>query len=245
MTKRLFALLLALAPGLSLAAGEVHLESSGVNIQDEASLQRGAALYANYCSGCHSLAMSRYSRVAADLNLTEEQVQANLNFAGTPFGGLMTIAMPRGDAQAWFGKTPPDLSLAARRLHGGPDYIYSFLKGYYVDETRPTGWNNTVMVGTSMPHVLWDLQGVQAAVFGASPGPGQPAPVERLEPKAEGRLSPEQYDRVARDISAYLTYVAEPAGLDRERYGLWVVLFLAGFTFLAWLLKTEYWNDVH
>lgn len=243
MTKRLIALLFALVPAIALAAGDTKLESSQVNLGDRASLQRGAALYMNYCAGCHALGFQRYSRMAEDLGLSEEQVMANLNFTERKFGETMTIAMDKGDAEAWFGKTPPDLSLVARAKLGGPDWAYTFLKSFYVDESRPSGWNNTVLPNASMPHVLWEMQGIQRAVYGESESGD--AHIERLELAKTGGMTPEAYDQVARDISAFLAYVAEPAALKRHSMGVWVLLFLAGFTFLTWLLKAEYWRDVH
>src|SRR5690606_34622267 len=136
------------------------------------------------------------------------------------------------------------LSLVARSKLGGPDWTYNFLKSFYVDETRPTGWNNTILPNASMPNVLWEMQGVQEAVM--TPGANGTAPVvERFEVTTPGRMTAEQFDRAIRDITAFLHYVGEPAALKRETYGLWVILFLAAFTFLAWLLKTEYWRDVH
>lgn len=243
MTKRLIALLFALLPVAAFAAGDVKLEASNVNIGDRASMQRGAALYMNYCAGCHALELQRYSRMAEDLGLTEEQVMTFLNFTDRKFGETMTIAMDKGDAEAWFGKTPPDLSLVARAKLGGPDWVYTFLKSFYADESRPAGWNNTILPNASMPNVLWELQGVQRAVYGHDAD--GTAHVERFELAQTGRMSPQEFDQAARDISAFLAYVAEPAALKRQSMGVWVLLFLSLFTFIAWLLKSEYWRDVH
>lgn len=246
MTKfsRTAALLLGLAPTLALASSEGALPSAQVNIGDQAALQRGATLFMNYCSGCHSLSLQRYSRLAEDIGLSEEQVMQNLNFSGAKFGEPIKAAMDPADAAAWFGKAPPDLSLVARAKPGGPDWTYNFLKSFYVDEARPSGWNNTVLPGASMPNVLWQLQGAQRAVMGEG-HEGAPAHVEKLELAAPGQLTEEQFDRAARDIATFLAYVGEPAAIKREAVGLWVILFLAGFTFLAWMLKKEYWQDVH
>ena len=246
MTKRfttsLLALVLAAVPGLAAAAGGANLEHAQVNIGDTASLQRGAALFVNYCMGCHGLQYQRYSRLAEDLDLSEDQVMQNLVFGDAKFGETMDTAMLPADGEAWFGKAPPDLSLVARVR--GADWIYSYLKGFYLDESRPLGWNNTVFPDVSMPHVLWQLQGVQHPVH-AQPEGGALPHVERLELAQAGSLTPAQYDRVARDITNFLQYVGEPAALQREAYGLWVILFLAFLTFLTWLLKKEYWRDVH
>lgn len=245
MIKRLSFLLLALAPALATASsGGPGLQSSHANIGDRASLQRGAALFMNYCSGCHSLSMQRYSRTAEDLGLTEAQVMANLNFGDAKFGEQITASMDPADGEAWLGKAPPDLSLVARSKLGGADWTYTFLKSFYVDETRPSGWNNTLLPGSSMPNVLWELQGSQRAVQGEHAAGGV-AHIERLELAAPGRQTPEQFDQTVRDITAFLQYVGEPSAMKREATGLWVILFLAAFTLLAWLLKKEYWRDVH
>ena len=145
--------------------------------------------------------------------------------------------------QAWFGKAPPDLSLAARARASGPDWVYTYLKSFYVDETRPIGWNNTLFPGVSMPNALWELQGIQRPVYGE--GHGADAHVEKLELATPGRMDAREFDQAARDIAAFLQYVAEPAAMKREAVGVWVVLFLAFFTFIAYLLKLEYWRDVH
>jgi ubiquinol-cytochrome c reductase cytochrome c1 subunit len=251
MTKRLFTLLLALAPGVALAAGGSSLLNSQTNLGDQASLQRGAALFMNYCSGCHSLGFQRFSRTAEDIGLSEEQVMANLNFGDAKFGEQMVTSMDPADGTAWFGKAPPDLSLIARAKPGGPDWTYTFLKSFYVDESRPSGWNNTLLPGASMPNVLWELQGLQRPVYGEH-AEGAVAHVDRLEVTAAAGSTPEQlaaraesFDRAVRDITTFLHYVGEPSALKREAIGLWVILFLAAFTLLAWALKKEYWSDVH
>lgn len=244
MTKRIFGLLLALAPALALGASGVHLEESNASVNNQASLQRGATLYMNYCSGCHSLGFQRYSRMAKDLGLSEELVMQNLNFTGEKFGGHMVSSMSAEQGEAWFGKAPPDLSLVARAKPGGPDWVYTFLKSFYVDESRPAGWNNVVLPNASMPNVLWELQGLQRPVYAEGEHAGA-APVERLELASPGRLSPEEYTAAVRDLTNFLTYVGEPAAIQRTSMGVWVILFLAAFTFLAWLLKQEYWRDVH
>jgi ubiquinol-cytochrome c reductase cytochrome c1 subunit len=244
MTKlRFFALFLAFAPAFGQAAGGGPLEVSGTDLSDRASLQRGAGLFINYCSGCHALALHRYSRIADDLGLTREEVEAHLIQGNAKFGENIHTGINAGDGAVWFGKAPPDLSLSARSRANGPDWIYTYLQGFYVDETRPLGWNNTLFPGASMPHALWELQGIQRPVY--ETGPDGTAYVAKLELVSPGRLDAQQYDQVARDLSAFLQYVAEPAALKRESLGVWVVLFLAFFTFLAYLLKLEYWRDVH
>jgi ubiquinol-cytochrome c reductase cytochrome c1 subunit len=244
MTKLIATLLAGLLVSAPVfAAEEGNLQQSGVDLGDRASLQRGAALYMNYCSGCHSLKYMRYSRIAEDLDLSEEQVMTNLNFTGAKFGEQVQVSMPAAGAEKWFGKAPPDLSVIARVR--GSDWIYTYLKSFYLDESRPLGWNNTLFPNASMPNPLWQMQGLQRPVYGAKdPATGE-ASVERLQLATPGTQDAQAFDQTARDITTFLQYVGEPAALKRQGIGVWVVLFLAFFTFLAWLLKKEYWRDVH
>ncbi len=223
------------------AAETAQLERAGTNLRNPASLQHGAALYMNYCSGCHSLQYQRYSRMAEDLGLTEEQTQQYLNFAGARFGEVMKTGVDLARGEDWFGKAPPDLSLVARSR--GPDWIFTYLKSFYIDESRPLGWNNKIFPGASMPNPLWELQGVQHAEM-VKGKDGQMHP-EKLELASPGRLSPDEFDEAVRDITAFLEYVGEPAAIERQSLGLWVVLFLVLLTGLTYLLKVEYWRDVH
>jgi len=241
MIKRILSTLLLsiAASGTAMAAGYAPTENSQVNLRDQASLQRGAALFMNYCAGCHSLKFQRYQRMAEDIGLSEEQVMEHLNFTDRAFGETMVATMDPGDGEAWFGQAPPDLSLVARAKSAGPDWTFTFLKSFYVDEDRPMGWNNTLLENASMPNVLWELQGIQAPVY------GEDGEIERFELVQAGSMSPTEFDQAIRDISAFLAYVGEPAALKRQAMGVWVVLFLAFFTFIAWLLKKEYWRDVH
>ena len=240
-------LALAAVAGLLLFGAAVAEESEGLapantRIDNLASLQRGARLYFNYCSGCHSLKYMRYSRIAEDLKLSGDVVLKNFAFTGAKIGDTVVSNMPAADAKQWFGKAPPDLSLEARAK--GPDWIYSYLKSFYLDPSRPTGWNNTVFPNVSMPNVLWELQGVQRAEF-APAKPGEDARIEKLDLASKGKLSVSEYDETARDLTTFLEYAGEPAALKRESMGVWVVLYLAFFTFIAWLLKHEFWKDVH
>lgn len=249
--------LLLIAAGASAAGAKFPVEGSQANLRDPASLQRGAALFMNYCASCHSADLIRYSRIARDLDLTEEQVLANLNFTGAKFQDPVRVAMTREDSAAWLGAPAPDLSLTARAKHEGADWIYTYLKNFYLDESRPIGWNNPLKPGASMPHVLWEYQGSQRVVTEPRPkdDEGRMGECEngevagecfvRFELATPGLMSPEQYSQAIRDISNFMQYVAEPAALERQRWGIWVVLFFAVFTFLAWLLKNEYWRDVH
>lgn len=245
MFKRAAVVLAGLLVSFSAAAAktDVKLDQAGVDLEDRASLQRGAQLYMNYCSGCHSLKYMRYSRLAEDLGLTEEQVMKNLNFTGGKFGDHIISAMPAKGGEQWFGKAPPDLSLVSRVR--GSDWIYTYLKSFYVDESRPLGWNNPVFPNASMPNPLWELQGTQRAIYGKKDAATGETKVERLELAQAGTQSAEEFNRTARDITAFLEYVGEPAALKRQGIGVWVILFLSFFTLMAWLLKKEYWRDVH
>ena len=248
MTKTFASRLAVFASGLlisfsAFAAGGGATLQAGNDLSDRASLQRGAQLYMNYCAGCHSLKYMRYSRMAEDLGLSEEEVMENLNFTGAKFGETIGVSMPAGPATEWFGKMPPDLSLISRVR--GSDWIYTYLKSFYLDESRPLGWNNKLFPNASMPNPLWELQGLQHAEFGpVDPATGE-RHVEGLKVAQAGRQSAQEFDQTARDITNFLEYVGEPAALKRQSVGVWVILFLAALTFLAYLLKQEYWKDVH
>ncbi|WP_449301896.1 cytochrome c1 [Pseudoxanthomonas mexicana] len=248
MTKTFASRLAVFASGLlisfsAFAAGGGATLQAGNDLSDRASLQRGAQLYMNYCAGCHSLKYMRYSRMAEDLGLSEEEVMENLNFTGAKFGETIGVSMPAGPATEWFGKMPPDLSVISRVR--GSDWIYTYLKSFYLDESRPLGWNNKLFPNASMPNPLWELQGLQHAEFGpVDPATGE-RHVEGLKVAQAGRQSAQEFDQTARDITNFLEYVGEPAALKRQSVGVWVILFLAALTFLAYLLKQEYWKDVH
>jgi len=241
MKRIAFAALAAIGfAGVAHAAEEGGMEPMNIRADDIASLQRGSRLFFNYCSGCHSLQFMRYSRIAEDLKLDDKEVQASLIFTGAKIGDKATNQMPPALAASWFGKAPPDLSLEARAK--GSDWIYHYLKSFYLDPSRPVGWNNTVFPNVSMPNPLWELQGLQVAV---KKGEGSEAEIKKLEIKTPGRVSEAQYDEAVRDITAFLTYAGEPAALKRTSMGVWVLLYLAFFTFIAYLLKLEFWKDVH
>ena len=248
MTKTFASRLAVFASGLlisfsAFAAGGGATLQAGNVLSDRASLQRGAQLYMNYCAGCHSLKYMRYSRMAEDLGLTEDEVMKNLNFTGAKFGEQVQVSMPAAGGEKWFGKMPPDLSVISRVR--GSDWIYTYLKSFYLDESRPLGWNNKLFPNASMPNPLWELQGLQHAEFGpVDPATGE-RHVEGLKVAQAGRQSAQEFDQTARDITNFLEYVGEPAALKRQSVGVWVILFLAALTFLAYLLKQEYWKDVH
>jgi len=239
--------------GLVLAAtlftaGSVSAEEGGglqmaqTRVSNLASVQSGARLFFNYCSGCHSLKYMSYSQLGEDLHLGKDEVLKNFAFTGAKIGDQVLTNMPGDNAKTWFGNTPPDLSLEARAK--SPDWIYNYLRSFYVDPTSTVGWNNTVFPNASMPNPLWELQGVQTAHMAPAKG-GEAAHVEKLEVSSPGKQSSAEFDETARDLTAFLQYVGEPAALQRESVGVWVILFLVVFTFLAWLLKHEYWKDVH
>jgi ubiquinol-cytochrome c reductase cytochrome c1 subunit len=250
--------LVLLSPYAAAAEGE-GMEPAGIDLGDKASLQRGAGLYMSYCSGCHAIGYQRYSRIAEDLGLTAEQVEQNLIPNGQKIGETINTGMTAERGLAYFGKAPPDLSVEARTKEQGADWIYNYLKSFYVDESRPTGWNNTVFPSVSMPNPLWELQGIQHPVteekkhndkgeaLPCEHGEFQGRCVERFEipDSQKGKLSAEEFDAAVRDISAFLAYTGEPAAIRRQSMGVWVVLFLAFFTLLTYLLKLEYWRDVH
>ena len=247
MIKRLFLIAVALFPaGVALAqeGGEIALLHAGTDITDIKSQQRGARDFMNYCSGCHSLTYLRYNRMAEDLRIPEADLKANLMFtSGNPYDGVNS-ALP-ADAAGWFGKQPPDLSLIARER--GVDYLYSYLKGFYVDPSRMWGVNNLYLPGVAMPHILANLQGRQEPVYKNEPDSGGNAHRVLVDVKltTPGTLSEQEYDVMCRDIANFLDYTGEPVKAKRQSLGVFVILFLlVGFAF-TYLLKKEYWKDVH
>jgi ubiquinol-cytochrome c reductase cytochrome c1 subunit len=248
MTKNIIAaVLLSVAPVLALASGGggAHLLSAHNDLTDQASLQRGARLFVNYCLSCHSAAFMRYNRMGADLGLTEDQVGENLLLASDKIGETMKVAMRPGDGEQWFGQTPPDLTLVGRSR--GADWLYTYLLTFYDDPTRPFGVNNLAFPQVGMPHVLWELQGRQAPVYReVAQGDGTVShSIERLELVQEGKLTEAEYRDAVRDLVNFLDYMGEPVRLERERLGVWVLAFLVIFFVTAYALKREYWKDVH
>ncbi len=242
----LLAALLAFAgtAAASEAPGGV-IEQAHNDITNVASLQRGARNFVNYCQGCHSARYVRYSRLGADLGLSEQQVIENLMFTGERIHDTMRVSMRPEDAARWFGTTPPDLSLIARSR--GTDYIYSFLKSFYLDPSRPTGVNNLVLPGTAMPHVLWERQGLQEAVYDGESDAEHNAVHKRFKEfrlVRPGSETPQEFDQFVRDTVNFLDYIGEPMQLERRSIGLRVLIFLAVFFLFAYFLKKEYWKDV-
>lgn len=262
--KKLIVTLLCILPVVVFASGGgVHLESANVDLGNKASMQRGAKYYVNYCMACHSLQFSRYNRVAKDLDLTDNQVFDHYIFTTdekgekSKVGSLMTNAMSKNYGKAAFGAPPPDLSLVSRSR--GADWIYTYLKSFYLDKTRPVGVNNLAFPDVGMPHVLWELQGWQtmkaADSHDGGDGHGETKSdaadehhvpsLADLELTEQGSLSPVEYAQVVKDLTNFLVYVGEPSQLIRKKLSIYVMLFLALFVFVTYLLKKEYWKDVH
>ena len=226
------------------AGGGGPLKPAEIDLDNVASLQRGARNFMNYCSGCHSAQYVRYSTIAKQLGLSDEQVIDNLMFNAEKTFETIRSAMPAEQAARWFGKAPPDLSLMARAR--GADYVYNFLKSYYVSEESPTGSNNVVLAGTSMPNVLWKLQGYQQANFSEHQNEDGSVTVtfEGFEPLTAGTMDAEEFDDFVRDTTNFLAFIAEPIRQDRRTLGVWVLMFLIFFFILALQLKKEIWKDV-
>lgn len=231
-----------LAAAGASAQHEVVLDEAGNSVANTASLQRGARYFVNYCLGCHSAQYVRYNRLAEDLQLTENQLLENLMFTGQRPLDTMSISMDPVDANRWFGVTPPDLSLIARSR--GTDYLYTFLRSFYADESSPTGVDNLVLPGTAMPHVLWQLQGVQHAVEVTDPEHPDAAPLVELELETAGTMSEEEFDEAVRDIVNFLDYIGEPMQLERQSLGIRVIAFLLVLLLISYMLKKEIWKDV-
>lgn len=243
MLKRLILFTVLLVPAAAAMAGEGESYlSAHTDITNTESLQRGARNFMSYCSGCHSLKYLRYNRMAADLKIPPADLSALMFTSDKPFDPIIS-SMP-ADSEKWFGKVPPDLSLIARAK--GTDYIYSFLKGFYVDNTRIWGVNNQYYPNEAMPFVLQPLQGLQKPVFKDETIDGQhKMTLAGLEPLYPGSLTPEKYDVFVRDITNFLDYAGEPIKAKRQSMGVFVILFLLVFLAFAYLLKREYWKDVH
>lgn len=227
-----------------IAAGGGKLMDMEVDLSDRTSLQRGAATFVNYCLSCHSAAFMRYNRMGKDLGISEDVLKSNFMFGTDKVGDTMKIAMRPADADKYFGVVPPDLSVIARSR--GADWLYTYFKTFYVDDSRPFGVNNLAFKDVGMPHVFWELQGKQR-LNKPDHGDGEihlPT-FEDLELISEGSQTPEQYDQTIRDLVNYMVYLGEPIKLKREKIGFWVLVYLFVFAIITYLLKKEFWRDVH
>jgi ubiquinol-cytochrome c reductase cytochrome c1 subunit len=243
---------LALVPVLALASeGGFALDRAPDQSNNLASLQNGAKLFVNYCLNCHSASAMRYNRLR-DLGLTEDQIKNNLLFTSDKVGDLMKVSMSAKDAKEWFGAAPPDLSVIARakasEAGSGPDWLYTYLRTFYKDDSRPTGWNNMVFPNVGMPHALWELQGVRTAKFVEEKDPHEEGKTEHkfagFEQLKPGKLSPLEYDHAVADLVSYMTWMAEPAQDKRRQLGVIVMIFMFLFVFIAWRLNASYWKEV-
>ena len=245
ITSHLLRALMVIVVSASTAFGSsnVSLDKAPINLTDEGSLQRGAKTFINYCLNCHNAAFMRYSALT-QIGLTEQQIKVNLMFTSDKFGDTMVSALDPKDAKEWFGGLPPDLTLVARVR--GSDWLYTFLRSFHKDDASPTGWNNLVFKNVGMPHVLHDLQGTQALTkIGEKPGhDGHKDPIMKLTIDRAGSMSAAEYDRFVLDLVNYLTYMAEPVGLQRTQIGVMVLFFLVFAFFVSLWLKNEYWKDV-
>jgi len=242
MMKKILLLVLVLPLTAVAATGHVHLDSAPIDTRDAVSIQRGAKVFVNYCLNCHSAQYMRYNRLL-ELGLTEQQIRDNLMFASDKIGDVMTVAMRKADAKQWFGVQPPDLSVVARSR--GADWLYTYLRSYYRDDKSATGWNNVVFENVAMPHVLWELQGQQVLKVEESKGAHGDHAVKTLAVASPGTLTPVEYDRLVADLVNYLVFMGEPARAERVRLGYAVLIALAVLFVFVYLLKREYWKDVH
>jgi ubiquinol-cytochrome c reductase cytochrome c1 subunit len=251
MKKLLATLMLALglAAGAHAAGGEgIAWDKAPNKTNDLPALQNGAKLFVNYCLNCHSAAFMRYNRLQ-DIGLTEQQIKDNLVFGSAKVGDTMKAAIDPQQAKEWFGANPPDLTLIARSRSGpggtGADYLYTYLRTYYRDAEKPTGWNNLAFPNVGMPHVLYELQGERQPEFATEKSHGQEVKVFKgWKQVSAGAMTPLQYDEAVADLVGFLQWMAEPTQNSRVRVGVWVLIFLGIFTAIAWRLNAAYWKDV-
>lgn len=239
---------LGLVGGVQAASGLVPLDKAPVDTTNQASLQNGAKLFVNYCLGCHSAAFMRYNRLQ-DIGLSDQEIKDNLLFTTEKVGDTMVAAINPKQAAAWFGANPPDLTVIARSRAGsegsGADYLYTFLRTFYVDPSKPTGWNNLVFPSVGMPHALWQLQGERRAIFDNVDVQGQNTQVFKgWETISPGTMSPQEYDQTVGDLVNFLQWMGEPAQNTRIRVGVGVLIFLGIFIVIAWRLNAAFWKDV-
>ncbi len=247
------ALILGTAPAAHAAGGGVAWDKFPTEkMNDLAALQNGAKLFVNYCLNCHAAAFMRYNRMK-DLGLTDDQIKDNLMFATDKVGETMKVSLDPKQAKDWFGGNPPDLTLIARSrsaagMGTGADYLYTYLRTYYRDPAKATGWNNLAFPSVGMPHVLWELQGMRRAVYEEQVDAHDPSKkthvFKSFEQVTPGKLDALAYDSAVGDLVAYLQWMGEPAQATRVKLGVWVLLFLTIFTTIAWRLNAAFWKDV-
>jgi len=237
--KKIIYTFLLLLPLSVFAGGQIKLQSADIDLSDFEAMQKGAKHYVTYCLGCHSLKHMRYKRIAMDLEIDEDTVLAEIAPEGAGIYDQMHTAMDKRDSSKWFGTTPPDLSLIARSR--GADWIYTYLKGFYVDESKPLGVNNTVFKDVGMPNMLWKLQGIQTPTYTSVEGQKVIAYLKTTE---KGTLSASEFDTMVTELVNFLVYVGEPVQLKRTTMGKYVLLFFLMFSVIAYLLKKEYWKDI-
>ena len=228
---RFFIIIFLFISPLSFSAENIELSKAPVDLTDNQSLQRGAKIFTNYCLNCHSAKYMRYSNLQ-DIGLSAETIKNDLLFTGNKIGDTMSVNMSMKDSKKWFGASPPDLSVVARSR--GANWIYSYMRGFYRDPTRPMGWNNTVYVNSAMPHILWELEGEKIL---------NPK-TKKLEKFSSGKLNAKEYDATIADLTNYLVYMSEPDQLKRKKMGYYVIGFLLLLLFLTIKLKKEYWRDI-
>jgi ubiquinol-cytochrome c reductase cytochrome c1 subunit len=255
MTKRFLlglCLALGLLSGAHAAGGGMALDKFPADrVNNLPALQNGARLFVNYCLNCHSANYMRYNRMR-DIGLTDDQIKNNLMFAAKKVGDPMTVTLDPVQAKDFFGAAPPDLTVVARSRAGnggsGADYLYTYLRTFYRDASTPTGWNNLAFPNAAMPHVLWELQGQQRAVFAAEKDAHDPSKTHAVfkgfEPITAGQMNTAEYNEAVADLVAFMQWMAEPHQNLRVRLGVFVLLFLALFTVIAWRLNAAYWKDV-
>jgi len=244
----LFAVL-AFVPALSFAVEDhVKLDRAPIDPGDRVSLQRGAHAFVNYCLTCHSASYMRYNRLQ-DLGLNEPQIRDNLVFTGVKVGELMKTAMDPNEAKEWFGTAPPDLTVIARSRssHDGPgsDWLYTYLRSFYRDPSRPTGWNNVIYPNVAMPHVMWQLQGEQVLKEAKEQADGYIKTVEKLALDKPGLMKPAEFDTLIADLVNYMSYMSEPARQERVTVGLYALLVIFILIALSYALKKSFWKDIH
>ncbi|HEC18773.1 MAG TPA: cytochrome c1 [Gammaproteobacteria bacterium] len=227
------------------SGGNLKLDAANIQLDDREAIKRGAKLFVNYCLNCHSASLMRYSRIGQDLEMSNEELGNQLIKTGAKVGDLMRVSIAPQDAKRWFGTAVPDLSVIARAR--GVDWLYTYLRSFYRDDSRPWGVNNTVFKDVGMPHVLWELQGLQEPIIETHKDAegNETEVITGFKLIQKGKLDPAEYDATVHDLVTFLAYLSEPSKLQRLALGKWVLLFLAVFFVLVYLLKKEYWRDVH